>query len=255
MPAYNEEKRIGKTLKTYSEYFDGLTVEGKLTYEIVIVINNTTDKTEEVVRSVQKKNKKVRYLKFKRGGKGFAVMEGFRDALKRNNDLIGFVDADMATSPAAFHLLIENIEHYDGAIADRYMRGAKIIPSFSFRRIVVSRVFNFLVRSLFGFKYRDTQCGAKLFSRKCVEKMKDDLTITQWAFDIDVLYSSKKNNFKIKSVPTIWMEMEGSKLNIGRTSLEMFFAIMQLRILRSPFKRNLIFLKPFISILYGAVKK
>lgn len=254
IPAYNEEKRIGKTLAAYSEFFDALMKEKNIEYEIVIVINNTKDKTEDVVRNWQKKNKRIICLNFKQGGKGFAVIEGFKDALRRNGEIIGFVDADMATSPAAYYDLIAHLGNFDGVIADRYIGGAHIEPAFSFRRVFVSRIFNFIVRSLFFFPYRDTQCGAKIFKSSVIKKIIPDLTITQWAFDIDLLCAAKKNNFQILSYPTSWKEMGDSTLNIKKASIEMFFAVIQLRILRSKFKRTLSLLKPIIGSVYRFVK-
>ena len=126
IPAYNEEKRIGETLKSYSKYFNNLSKKEKFRYEILVVINNTKDNTEGVVKSHQKKNKNIRYLNFKQGGKGFAVIEGFKDALTRKNDLIGFVDADLATPPNAFYGLVRNLGSHDGIIASRWHKKSLI---------------------------------------------------------------------------------------------------------------------------------
>src|SRR5690349_5588539 len=110
IPAYNEEKRIGATLEFFSTYFKALEKENKLNYEILVVINNTKDNTVGVVKAAQKKDSKIIYLDLPKGGKGYAVTEGFKDALKRKNDLIGYVDADLATRPEDFYDLIKNIK-------------------------------------------------------------------------------------------------------------------------------------------------
>ena len=102
--------------------------------------------------------------------------------------------------------------------------------------------------------YNDTQCGAKIFRKRVMKSIINDFTITQWAYDIDLLYSCKKRGFRIKSVPTIWGEIGGSTLNIKKASIQMFFAIIQLRILKSPFKHVLKIIKPVIGIIYKAVK-
>lgn len=250
IPAYNEEKRIERTLRAYSIFFDSLVFKRALDYEIIVVINNTRDRTEEIVLRFQKNNPRVRYLKFKQGGKGFAISEGFRDALRRDAELIGFVDADMATGPASLYDLVKAIDHYEGAIANRYDSRSKLTPRLTFRRIIVARIFNFIVRSLFSISYKDTQCGAKLFTRHLVESVLPDLTITQWAYDIDLLYLATKKGFRIQSVPTSWMDVEGSKIRLVRSSLEMIFAIIQLRILHSRFVRVLIPLNKAIGLLY-----
>ena len=168
IPAHNEEKRITETLKSYLAYFNSISKNNKsFSYNISIVINNTSDKTSEIVAAFQKKDKHIFSLNFKQGGKGFAVIEGFKQALEdKRNDLIGFVDADMSTSPEEFFKLVENIRNYDGIIASRYIRGAYVMPKQTFTRIFVSRAFNLLIRIMFMIGYRDTQCGAKIFKRK-----------------------------------------------------------------------------------------
>lgn len=254
IPAYNEEKRIGKKLEKCSEFFSKLKKEKKVNYEIIVVINNTRDKTEDVVKSAIAQDKNIKYLNLKTGGKGFAIIQGFKDALKRDSDLIGFVDADMATSPEQFWRLAENLDGFDGAIADRYLQDSKINSPHPFRRVVVSRVFNILVRALFFFPYQDTQCGAKLFKREVIESVLNDLTLTQWAFDICILYSCKKRGFKIKSVPTVWYEIAGGSLNVLRSSIQMFFAVFQFRVINSPFSRLLKVIKPISSPLYKIVR-
>lgn len=254
IPAYNEEERIGRTLQAYSDFFEPLRKREILDYELLIVINNTRDNTEDVVKSAQKTNKRIKYLNFKRGGKGFAVIEGFKDALKRENDLIGFTDADMATSPAAFYDLVKTIKSTDGIIANRYSKYSKIKPKFSFRTLFVSAIFNFIVRTLFAIKNRDTQCGAKLFKRETISKIINSLIISQWAFDIELLYQAKRRGLKIAETPTIWTEQPGSKIRIIHSSLQMFLAVIQLRIVNSPFKR---LLRPFkypIGLLWRQIK-
>ena len=102
IPAYNEEKRIGKTLQAYSECFEKLRKNKLLDYEILIAINGTTDNTEKIVNSFARKNKSIASINLKEGDKGNAVIQGIKFFLKRKNDLIGFVDADMSTPPEEF---------------------------------------------------------------------------------------------------------------------------------------------------------
>ena len=75
--------------------------------------------------------------------------------------------------------------------------------------------------------YRDTQCGAKLFKGSSLRRVVPFLGITQWAFDIDLLYSMKKNKFEVIEVPTEWSEPGDSHLNLKKTIPEMFLAIIR----------------------------
>jgi dolichyl-phosphate beta-glucosyltransferase len=89
--------------------------------------------------------------------------------------------------------------------------------------------------------YRDTQCGAKIFTRKSIEKIIPKLGVTEWAFDVDLLYQSHKLGLKVKEHPTVWKDKEGSKINLKRSSLQMFLAVARLRLVNSGLR---IFAKP-----------
>ena len=236
IPAYNEEKRIGKTLERYSKYFNKLKEEKKLNYEIIVVINNTTDRTENIVEEYERTNPNIKHLNFKKGGKGFAVIEGFKYFLQRNNDLIGFVDADMATLPEDFYDLVKNIGEYDGIIASRYIEGSIIKPKPTIERLIAKRMFNLLVRSILFLPYRDTQCGCKLFKRESIENILPFLSMSHWAFDVDLLYTMKKAGFKIKEFPTTWSDKEYSKINFWKAGPGMALGVIRIRILNSVFR-------------------
>jgi glycosyltransferase involved in cell wall biosynthesis len=206
-------------------------------FEILVVINNTKDRTEEIVKKFSRKSKRIRYLNFKRGGKGFAIIKGFEDALKRKNDLIGFADADMSTPAEAFYDLIKNIKDYDGIIADRWNKKSSIIPKQNLFRRFISRGYNLIVRTLFFLPFRDTQCGAKVFKRKIIEENYDKLVTSNWAFDIALLYCLRKeSNARIKSLPTVWRDETSSKVNLKKTPLLMFISSVRLRLIHSPFR-------------------
>ena len=132
IPAYNEEKRIGEVLAKYCEFFR----KEKDSVEIIVVLNACEDNTKAVVNKFQKKFQEIRFIEFKQAGKGFAITEGFKEALKEDFELIGFVDADMATPPEAFYALVKNIKNYDGVIANRWDKRSKIGPRTFFRKIL-----------------------------------------------------------------------------------------------------------------------
>jgi glycosyltransferase involved in cell wall biosynthesis len=143
VPAYNEERRIRRMLEGYGGFFAEKKKKKEIeNFEIIVVINNTKDRTEEVVKEFSKKYKEIRYLNFKQGGKGFAIIEGFKDALRRDNKLIGFVDADMATPPEAFYDLIRVLKEnrgIDGVLANRWDKRSNIKMKQNFIRRFVSR--------------------------------------------------------------------------------------------------------------------
>lgn len=238
IPAYNAGCIIGQTLEAYSKHFDSLKKSKKLDYEIVVVINNTRDNTEEIVKSWQKKNKNIHYLNLRQGGKGYAVIEGFKDAIKRDNDLIGFVDVDMSTKPEEFSRLALQVKDSDGVIASRYLPGAKVNPKPGLKRIILSRLYNIWIRALFFTPYKDTQCGAKIFRKEAIASVVQNLTITKWAFDVDLLYNLRKQGYRnIKEVPTVWGSSDYSVCgsDFVENGAIMALSILRLRLLNSPF--------------------
>lgn len=236
IPAYNEEKRIGQTLRAYSEYFAAKAREKGFSYEFIVVLNGCKDNTLQVVRDAARQYGNIMYLDLKQAGKGLAIKAGFQQALANNNTLIGFVDADMSTDPEHFYDLVKQIGNYDGVIASRYLPESKIYPPRPAMKKWGRKIFyNGLTRLLFGLKFADMQCGAKLFTRQVIEAVTPELMVKQWAFDVELLYLAKKHGFTIHEEPTVWTDKEGSKLQPFRAGMYMLWCLIVLRFKHSPF--------------------
>jgi len=232
VPAYNEEDRIGNMLDAYLPFFSDR--YGSDSFEILVVINGTTDRTEEIVRSDMADHPCLDcIIEPQAVGKGGAVMLGFARA---KGDLIGFVDADGATPPEAFQDLIDSLGEAGAIIASRWRRDSIVSPRQPLSRRIASRVFNIIVRVMFGLPLTDTQCGAKLFRRDVIVRVLPKLGITRWAFDVDLLYQLKRDGCRVTEIPTTWQDVKGSKLPVGRASTEMMFSLIRLRLMHSPFK-------------------
>ncbi|MBS3081501.1 glycosyltransferase [Candidatus Pacearchaeota archaeon] len=251
IPAHNEERRIRRTLEEYSSYFAKL-VKGKNLSKatIIVVLNACSDSTKDIVGTYHTRG--VEMLEFERGGKGFAVIKGFKYALKNNYDYIGFVDADMSTMPGEFYRLFLKMKGYDGVIASRYLKGAMLDPPNTFARIIASRIYNFLIRIMLVIPYRDTQCGAKILKRKTVERVIYNMGMTQWAFDIEMLYLVHKRGFRVLEAATSWSNKDYSTINFWKSGLWMGLAIVRLRILNSPFKKMVRIYDKFIRVFKPA---
>jgi len=208
IPAYNEEKRIPKTLNEYYNFFKR---ELGREFELIIIPNNCKDNTLDVVKKFSKNKRNVIikdipcYV-----GKGGAVIKGFELA---RGELIGFTDADNSTTPENFFKLYNNLNGFDGIIASRKMKGARMFPPREFSKEFSSALYTLFVRIFFNLKYKDTQCGAKLFRRNVAKALSKRISERGWEFDVNILYLCKKNNFKIREYPIFWSDCEGSKLN------------------------------------------
>jgi glycosyltransferase involved in cell wall biosynthesis len=228
IPAHNEERRIEKTIRSYHFFFSQQHIAQKLSFELVVVLNGCKDNTIGVVEKARSELEgNIVIIDMATAGKGLAIKAGFANALVRSNDLIGFVDADMATPPEAFFDLVEHLNDYDGIIASRYMPGAQIFPERpAYKRWGSRIIYEPFVKLFFGLVYYDLQCGAKLFKRRVIETVTQQLTVTQWAFDVELLYLCKKYEFAIKEIPTVWRDQADSKLTL-RGGLRMFGALFK----------------------------
>jgi glycosyltransferase involved in cell wall biosynthesis len=229
IPAYNEERRIEPVLRDYGRYFQD---HYQSKFQLVVVLNGCKDNTLGVVQRVAADFPAVSALEFPEAiGKGGALIEGLK--LAPLADLIGYVDADGATPPHAFHDLIKHIGGVDCVIGSRWLPGAVLHVEQTGQRRFASRAFHLIVQLLFWMNIRDTQCGAKVMRREAVEKIHSSLRIADMAFDINLLYSLKRAGYRTLEVPTEWTDKIGSKVTLVGTSLVMFLSVVRIWLIYS----------------------
>jgi glycosyltransferase involved in cell wall biosynthesis len=231
VPAYNEERRLGRMLSEYLAYFEP---RHGADFELVVSVNGSTDRTEEIARDLAAAHPAIQVVVEPAAiGKGGAIIGGGKTA---RGELIGFTDADGSTPPEAFDALVDEIGEADFISANRWMEESVVEPRQPLKRRVSSRVFNTLVRILFKVRTSDTQCGAKLMKRAAWEKVMTTLDITRWAFDVDLMFKARRAGLSFKEVPTVWRDRDGSKIHYFASSLEMLLSMVRLRLIYSPFK-------------------
>lgn len=226
IPAYNEEKRIGKTLKQVGEYF----AAQKTDVEVLIVVNNTTDRTVDIIKKLQNKYPFIKYTNIKKViGKGGALSVGFR---KSTGKYVAFMDADGASSIAQLNKLYRKIsenDNIDVVIASRYAKGARINDLPMSRRIL-SRLFNIVTRILFALPYEDTQCGLKIFKKEYAHSLSKMIISKKWTIDLNLLLLSKYLGLNVVSVPIIWSEKGNSTLNVKKAFKEVAVELYRLKL-------------------------
>ncbi len=250
IPAYNEERRIEPVLRDYARYFQAH-YRGR--FQLVVILNGCRDNTRGVVERVAKDFPAVSLLDFPEPiGKGGALIEGLKLAARA--EAIGYVDADGATPPTAFHDLVKRLGEADCVIGSRWLPGAVLHQAQSGKRQFASRAFHAIVQGLFWMNIRDTQCGAKVLRRQAVEKVHANLRIADMAFDINLLYSLKRAGCRTLEVPTEWTDQIGSKVTLFRTSLTMFLSAVRIRLIYSPVYKWLRPLSPLEAWVYKKLR-
>lgn len=223
IPAYNEEKRISSTLNSYLEFLS----PKKIKYEIIVVANNCSDKTVEIAKKYQKKNKNLKIMELPYyTGKGGAVIEGFK---KARNEIICFADADNSAKPDQVFMLATMIGKYDAVIGSRAMPDSKILNPQPISRIFLGKCFSILTNALFGFGIIDTQCGAKAFSKKAVQIILQHQISKGFEFDVQILWIIKKSGLQILEKGIEWDNNPDSRVGL-LDPLKMFLSIIKLRL-------------------------
>lgn len=227
IPAYNEEQRIARTVVAYLNYFS------EEVLKISVVLNGCTDNSRAVVEKMQKQYPagQLKILEIPQASKGAAILAGWQAA---QAEVVGFVDADNATSPQEFNKLIHALEERDGVIASRFMPESKIFQRQSVWRTIMSHLFKASVKILFNLPYLDTQCGAKIFRKEVVSRVMPQIRATNMNFDVDLLWQLHRVCADIVEVPTIWYDQPGSaalgtKKQFFSQGIKMFISLLRLR--------------------------
>ncbi|MBI2122177.1 MAG: glycosyltransferase family 2 protein [Candidatus Sungbacteria bacterium] len=218
IPAYNEEKRIEKTLFEVDAYLMSKNFPGG--YEIIVVDSSSTDNTADLVRKLSSRIPRLSLRIVDNKGKGWAVHEGM---LNSSGDMRIFSDADNSVSPDQLNGFIPFLcagakkdTCFDVVIGSIEAGGATIEENAQWYRRALGRISKLIIRIVSGlWEIRDTQRGFKLFSKRAAEAVFTRQTIFAWGFDIEVLLVAKRRNFAIKEVPVKWINAGDSKVSIG----------------------------------------
>lgn len=220
IPAYNEEKRIERTLQKIEKYAS----KNFKNYEIIVVDDCSQDNTSEI--SLKYENVKI-LKNSKNMGKGYSVRRGI---LCAKYELVLFTDADLATPIEEIEKLLFKIKQgHDIAIASRNLKNSIIVVQQAKYRQLMGKTFPLLVRCFILPDFKDTQCGFKLFKTNIAKEIFAKQKSNGFAFDVEVLYLAKKLRCKIAEVPVVWIDQKGSKLNPLKDALKMLIELVKIK--------------------------
>lgn len=187
-PAYNEEKNIPIVLNSAVKLLNEVAND----YEILVVVyEGSTDKTIEIVKKLSNKNKKIKLLlqpKDKKGV-GYAKIIAFKNA---KFPYIFYADADNQFDLNDFKKFLPYINKFDVVAGYRLKRHD---PK---ARIIVSRIYNAMMRFLFGAKERDLDCAFRLVNKRVIDNI--NLICSTGVATTELLAKARKKGFKIKEI-------------------------------------------------------
>lgn len=218
IPAYNEEDRIGSTIKELELNIPEIR-------EIIVVFDGS-DKTPEVAKSA---GNKVKVLKFNnRLGKGGAVLEGFKVA---TCPIVCYMDADGSSPWYEVKEVCSRVSpECKSAVGSRWMESSRIITPEPFFNRLSSRLFHYIVFAVLGIKTKDPQCGLKAFTIEAAEELSQRIRITNRTFDIALLFHLNRMGIRPVEIGIEWSYDSNTRMPILKVIPMMLMTIIGLRL-------------------------
>ncbi|MEM0066294.1 MAG: glycosyltransferase family 2 protein [Sulfolobales archaeon] len=208
VPTYNERENVTRLIKFLHE----IMVKEKISYEIVVVDDNSPDGTAEAVKSLSHMYNVKLIVRPGKLGLASAVLEGLKVA---KGSIIAVMDADLQHPPEALPEMLKKVSSgCDVVIGSRYVKGGSIAEWSLFRR-VVSRGADLIAKILLpktrGIK--DTMSGYFVLKREVI----DGVSLNPRGFKILLEVITKGRFKKVCEYPIefrarTWGE---SKLGVG----------------------------------------
>ncbi|HMG33795.1 MAG TPA: dolichyl-phosphate beta-glucosyltransferase [Blastocatellia bacterium] len=230
IPAYNEGKRIGQSLDGVLRFLQTAHYEA----EVIVVNDGSSDQTaEQVTQRIEAFGAEAQILRLLTNnpnrGKGFSVKRGLTEAA---GEIVLFSDADFSSPITEAPKLIDPIAsgRADVTFGSRALNRSLIGKRQPLLRDFGGRIFNFLMQTITGLRFKDTQCGFKAFRREVALPVFRLQRIERFGFDPELLYIARKRGLRLLEVPVVWNDSEGSTVNYFSDSIKMFTDLILIRI-------------------------
>jgi glycosyltransferase involved in cell wall biosynthesis len=185
-PVYRDEATVARVTDKALRLLD----EVASRYEVIIVDDGSPDASGAVADEIAARHEHVRVIHHPRNlGYGAALRTGFSAA---RYEWICFTDGDDEYEVADLRKLLRLKDHYDLIITFRYAK------RYSSMRIVISYVYNRVLRFLFQTKYRDISCGLRLIRRDVVQEL--DLISTSPFIGAEIAIKTLIRGFRVGEV-------------------------------------------------------
>ncbi len=154
---YNEKDNI--------ENFTSKIFEIDNSIKLLVIDDNSPDKTYEILEQISKKNDNLILIKReKKLGLNTAHIMAYEYALKNDYDKLITLDADFSHDPNEIGKIIDYLDEYDFVIGSRYVNGGKNVqPLF---RYLISYLGNKLIKFLLKSSFNEFTTSYRGFNLK-----------------------------------------------------------------------------------------
>jgi dolichol-phosphate mannosyltransferase len=221
IPAYNEEDSLPETLTTLSETL----LRENIPHEIVVVNDNSKDRTLEVLQELSSTIKElIYYTNVGPNGFGCAVRYGLE---RFKGDCVAIMMADLSDDPNDLVSFYNKyLEGYDCVFGTRWKKGGKV-EGYPLLKRILNRFFNILVQMLVRHKYNDTTNAFKLYSKETIDGLKPFLS-PHFNLTLEMPLKAYIRGYKFAVLPNSWRQRKfgESKLKLKEMGSRYFFILL-----------------------------
>ena len=226
IPAYNEEQILEANVLRLFNFCQKRLLDHDQ-WQIIITDNASTDHTATIAQKLSQAHPQIIYFPLPKKGKGLAVKQAWQ---KFPADWYVFMDADLSTDLAALPALINKLKghQFDLVMGSRYLPNSQIKRIWI--RILISKIYNLLIRILFNCPVKDMANGFKGANQNIITNVLPSVQNNKWFFDSELVLLTHLNGYQIKEIPVVWQEAQRpTRLNIWQTSREYLKELLKLK--------------------------
>ncbi len=223
VPVYNEQDALPQSIPALCAYLE---TYFPYRWSVVIADNASTDATLAVAEGLAHAYPRVSVLHLDEKGRGRALKAAW---LASDADVVSYMDVDLSTNLQSFLPLVAPIAtgHSEVAIGSRLLKGAVVTRQW--KREVISRCYNLLIKIFFRNTFSDAQCGFKAVKRSVAQQLLPEVENNEWFFDTELLLLAEERGMRIYEVPVDWIEDLDSRVRIVSTATEDIKGLLRVR--------------------------
>jgi len=221
IPAHNEEGALAETVRALHRRLREAAIE----HEILVVNDNSEDRTEDILRLLAREVPTLRYLNNPPpSGFGRAVQLGLEGFI---GDAVAVYMADSSDSPddlvRFFHALRDH--DVDCVFGTRFAGGGRTVD-YPAPKLLLNRLGNTLIRFLFRLRYNDVTNAFKLYRRHVIEGLQPLLS-RHFNMTVELPLKAIVRGYSYEVVPNSWTNRKvgESKLKIKEMGSRYLFII------------------------------
>lgn len=210
IPTYNERQNICHLISSILAALHTAQIE----VEIVVIDDESPDKTAEAVRQRFGSNKKIAvYVRKGERGLASAILYGIR---KSRGDTIVGMDADFNHPPELIPDLVKTLNNVDLVVASRFVKGGGMEE---WGRYLGTLLFNVFLKYILAFPTMDNMSGFYAIRKDSLIKLGVDAIYTGYGdYHLRLVWFAKRRGYTISEIPVFY-----KKRTYGTSKSHLFF--------------------------------